>query len=130
MAESLVHENLPRRVREVIVASDDVGDLHVGIVDHGGEIVGGSAVAAHQHEVIHGAGREDRLAAHRVVNDDVASVLGHRQTPHVGLSGREARGNGGGVQPPAGPVVAGRRPRRYARTLRLVLSSSAEQKQG
>ncbi len=107
MAESLVHEALTRRVREVIITADDVGYLHVGIIDHGSEVVGGSAVAAYQYEIVHGACRKGRLAANRVIDNDVASILGYRQPPAVGLSGCEARGDGSGVQSSAGLVVTG-----------------------
>ena len=31
--ERLVDQDLPRRVREVVVAADDVGDEHVDVVD-------------------------------------------------------------------------------------------------
>ena len=40
-AERLVQQQLPRRIRDVILAADHMGDLHQRIVDHHGEVVGG-----------------------------------------------------------------------------------------
>ena len=66
-AERLEDEDLPGRVAEVVVAADDVRDLHVGVVDDGGEVVGGGAVGAHEDEVVHRRRRGTQLAADRVV---------------------------------------------------------------
>ena len=107
MAQRLVDEDLERRVGEVIVAPDDVGYPHLGVIDHGGEVVGGSAIAAREHEVVHGARRKDGLAANPIVDDDVAPVCRYRQPPDVRLAGGKTRGNRSGVQPSARPIVAG-----------------------
>ncbi|MNT53913.1 hypothetical protein D3C72_1910320 [compost metagenome] len=36
----------------MVVAADHVGDIHVDVVDHHAEVVGGGAVGARDHEVI------------------------------------------------------------------------------
>ena len=51
-AERLVDLRLARGVGEVIVAADDVGDVHVVVVDDDGEHVGRRAVGAQQHEIV------------------------------------------------------------------------------
>ena len=52
VAERLEDEQLLGRVREVIVAADDVGDPHLGVVDGDREVVERRAVAARDHEVV------------------------------------------------------------------------------
>ena len=44
--------SLLRRVREVVVAADHVGDPHLGVVHRDGEVVERGAVAAGDHEVV------------------------------------------------------------------------------
>ena len=51
-AERLVDLLLPRAIGEMIVAADDVGHVHVVVVDHDGEHVGRVAVGAKQHEIV------------------------------------------------------------------------------
>ena len=43
-AEGLVDHDLARGVGQMVVAADDVGDLHHGVVDDGREVVRGRAV--------------------------------------------------------------------------------------
>ncbi len=50
-AEGGEHEELARRVGQVVVAADDVTDRHLMIVDDGREVVAGGAVGAHDDEV-------------------------------------------------------------------------------
>ena len=107
IAERLVDDDLLGRVAEVVVAADDVGDQHVDVVGDDGEVVGGGAVGAREDEVVDRVGGEDHLAADRVVEDDVATVLGDLQAPHVRLAGGDARGGIGGRDAAAGAVVAG-----------------------
>ncbi len=51
-AHGIVDLRLPRRVREVVVAANDVGDAHVMIVDHDGKHIGRRAVRAQQNHVV------------------------------------------------------------------------------
>ena len=51
VAERAEHQDLLRRVREVVLAADDVADLHRGVVDHDREVVERRAVAADDDEV-------------------------------------------------------------------------------
>ena len=69
VAERLQHHRLLRRVREVVVAADHVGDPHFGVVDGDGEVVEGRAVAASDHEVVLGVVGEGDVAAQEIVDD-------------------------------------------------------------
>ncbi len=61
-------EQLPRSVRDVIGATDDVRDPHVAIVDCDGEVVEGAAVGAGDHEVVNGCMLEDDLSANDILH--------------------------------------------------------------
>ncbi len=50
--QGLVEQGLASGVVQVVVAADDVGHAHVVVVDHHGEVVGGRAVRAQQHQVV------------------------------------------------------------------------------
>jgi len=56
----------------MIVASDDVGDAHVVIVDHDGEHVGRVAVAAQQHEIVEVLVLPDHAALHLILDHGLA----------------------------------------------------------
>ena len=71
-AERLEDLRLPRRVGEVVVAADDMGDAHVMVVDHDGEIVGRRAVAAQDHEVVEILVGKDHAALHAVLDHRLA----------------------------------------------------------
>ena len=51
-AQGFVELHLPRRVGEVVVAPDDVGDAHVDVVAHHAEVVGGAPVRAGKDQVV------------------------------------------------------------------------------
>ena len=72
-AEGLVDHDLARGVGQVIVAADDVGDLHHGVVDDGREVVRGRAIGAEDDEVVELLGVEGHLAMDGVVDHDVAA---------------------------------------------------------
>ena len=65
--ERLVDDDLLGRVADVVVAADDVRDLHGDVVDHHGEVVGDGAVAALHDEVADGVVVELHRAAQQVV---------------------------------------------------------------
>ena len=72
-AQRLEDVDLARGVVDVVVAADDVADLHVPVVHHHAEVVGGRAVAARDDEVVElGIGKLDDaldqvLPRHRAV---------------------------------------------------------------
>ena len=76
-AEGLVDHDLTRGVGQVVVAADDMGDLHHGVVDDGREVVRGRVIGAEDHKVVELLGVEGHLAVDGIVDDDVAAVLGH-----------------------------------------------------
>jgi hypothetical protein len=47
-----VDQDLARRVREVVVAADDVADLHLRVVEGGCEVVGRGVGGLHEDEVL------------------------------------------------------------------------------
>ena len=61
-AQRLVELNLPRRVGQMVVAADDMGDRHVDVVDDDAKIIRRRAV---------GAG-DDQIVELTVVEDDIA----------------------------------------------------------
>ena len=105
-AEGLVDHDLARGVGKVIVAADDVGDLHHGVVDDGCEVVRGRAVGAEDDKVVELLGIEGHLAVDGVVDDDVAAVLGHLDTQDVGLAGIDAATGLLGIKIAAATLIA------------------------
>ena len=69
-AERLEDVDLARGVVDVIVAADDVGDVHVHVVDDDREVVGRRAVGALDDEIVELGVVDDDLALDRVVDDD------------------------------------------------------------
>ena len=63
--EGLVNHDLTRGVGQVVVAADDVGDLHHGVVDDGREVVRGRAVGAEDDKVVELLGVKGHLAMGR-----------------------------------------------------------------
>ena len=88
--ERLVQQNLPRRVRDVILAADHVRHLHQRIVDDDGEVVGGRAVGADDDGIADDVGVKADVAADGVGEHDVA-VVGHAEADGRTLAGRDAR---------------------------------------
>src|SRR4029079_722463 len=68
----LVDLRLPRGVGQMIVAANDMGDAHVVIVDHDGEIVGRRPVASEDDEVVEILIGEGYASLHLVVDDRLA----------------------------------------------------------
>ena len=87
-AERAIEQHLPRRVRDVILAADHMRHLHQRIVDDDGEVVGGTAVGAHQHRIADHVGAERDLAAHEILERDV-DVLGHAEADDGALAALE-----------------------------------------
>ena len=124
--ERLVEQNLPRRVRDVILAADHMRDLHQRIVHDHGEVVRRRAVGANDHRIADHLGLKTDLAADGVGEDDLAS-LGHAKADRRPLARRNARA---GLLAWYGAARAGieRRPPGLDRLppLRLELRSRAE----
>ncbi len=106
--ERLVQQNLPRRVRDVILSSNHVRHLHQRIVDDHGEVVRRTAVGAHDHRIADDVGLKADLASNRVREDDVA-IVGDAKADRGALAGGRALGILPLRQPPAGAGIA-RRP--------------------
>ena len=104
-AKGFVHHDLARGVGEVVVATDDVGDAHAGVVHHGGEVVGGRAVRAEDDEVVKLARVEGHVAVDRVVHDDVTAAIRHLDADGVRLAGVDACLCLGRVDVAAGALV-------------------------
>ena len=75
-AERLVEENLARRVGDVVVAADDVGDAHVHVVDDDAEVVDRRAVGAQDDEVVQVGVLEHDGTLHQVVDHGLAVERG------------------------------------------------------
>ena len=94
--------DLAEGVGEVVVTADDVGDVHVVVVDDDGVEVGGGAVAAEDDQVVDlGVGDSD-LALDEVVDEGFA-VAGGAEAD----DGLDAGGGFGRVAVAPGAVVAG-----------------------
>ena len=105
-AEGLVDHDLARGVGQVVVAADDVGDLHHGVVDDGREVIRGRAIGAEDDKVVELLGVEGHLAVDGVVDDDVAAVLGHLDAQDVGLAGLDAAAGLLGIKIAASALIA------------------------
>ena len=105
-AESLIDHDLTRGVGQVVVAADDMGDLHHGVVDDGREVVRGRAVGAEDDKVVELLGVEGHLAVDGVVDDDVFAVLGHLDAQDIGLAGLDAAAGLLGIKIAATALIA------------------------
>ena len=101
-AEGLVDHDLTRGVRQVVIAADDMGDLHHGVVDDGREVVRGRAIGAEDDKVVELLGVEGNLT----VDADVAAVLGHLDAQDVGLAGLDAAAGLLGIKIAATALIA------------------------
>ena len=90
-AERLIDLRLARRVGQMIVAADDVGDAHVVIVDHNREHVGRVAVRAQEQEIVEVLVGEHDLALHLVVDDCLALLPGAQPDDGGDAGGRLRR---------------------------------------
>ena len=88
--EGAVEHHLARGRGQQVLAAQDVGDAHGGVVHRVDQRVQGVAVGTHDDVVGHGARLEGDGAAHEVVEGDV--LVGHAQTqdglPPLGAEGR------------------------------------------
>ena len=112
VAERPEQQDVLRRVREVVLAADDVGDLHRGVVDDDREVVERRAVGADDDEVAAEVRDVDLdPAADDVVDADdaLADPEAERRLAALGLEGAPAPP---GVRLRAAAAVAGRQLRR------------------
>ena len=79
--QSLVHEDLPRRVHHVIVAARHQRDLHLHVVHHGAEVVERHAVRAQNHLVVQLLVLRGDLALDQVLEGG-RSIVGHAEPDH------------------------------------------------
>ena len=68
--EGLEDQELRERVRQVLLGADDVGDLHLGVVDDAGEVVERGAVGPDDHEVADLVGLLLDVPLDQVVDDE------------------------------------------------------------
>ena len=108
-AERAVEQQLPRRVRDVVVATDDVRDLHLVVVHHAREVVGRKAVRAQQHEVVEEVVLERHHLAYAVFPRGLAAGIERESNRGRAPLGLEPRAVGLG-QVSAAPIVARRLP--------------------
>ena len=126
-SQRLVHQQLPRRVRHVVLAADHVRDLHQRVVDDDREVVGGAAVGPDDHRVADDLACERDAAAHEVLERDVVALAARGTAapparPRAIRSARRLR-----VEVAAPPGVARRLPGRERRLpLGLELLGRAE----
>ena len=95
LAQRLEDKQLARRVGEVVVTADHVGDAHLGVVDGDREVVEDRAVRTSDHRVVLKRVLEPDLTADRVRNDGLP-LVGDPQ------SDRSALGLGRGPAVPRG----------------------------
>ena len=128
VSESFVEQDLLGRIRDVIVPTNDVGDPHVDVVGHDGEVVGRVAIGAQDDEVLDVGVVEGNRPAHAVVEarfaarhlepDRARRVRGFERRGFIGRA-REA----GAVVHPAAASGLGRLPlllHRLSRTVAIV----------
>ena len=84
-SERLIEQDLLRRVRDVIVAADDMRDPHVDVVDDDREVVGGLGVGAQDDEVFDHRVREFDRAVHQV--GEAGLALRHLEADRARRSG-------------------------------------------
>ena len=119
--ERLIEKHLTWRVRDVILTPNHVRDLHHRIVHHDGEVVGGTAVGAHQHGVADHVRAERDLTADEILERDL-DILRDPQADHRPLAGVGAALDVSGREIAAGPAILGRAARRKIRlTIRFEL---------
>ncbi len=89
----LVQKDLPRRVRDVILAANHVRHLHQGIVDDDGEVVGGNPVGSNQHRIADNVGPFITCAIGFAANRQLAKMACKAGKPNGNLIWRkDARG--------------------------------------
>ncbi len=96
-AEGFVEEQLAGGGDEQVLAADDLGHAHGGVVDHHGQFVGGDAVLAPDKEVAEIAQALELAGAEPDVVENDLPIVGHSEAPvdltggfgvHAGSDGR------------------------------------------
>ena len=72
-AQRLIKLDLPGRIGEMIVAANDVGDLHVDVVDDDTKVIGRGAVGAGDDQIVQLAVVEHDVAFDHILDDRRAS---------------------------------------------------------
>ena len=110
-AEGAIEEDLLRRVREMVIAADHVGNRGLGIVGDHGEIVHGRPIGTEDDEVIdRSGGKRHRPVDHVLPLDRLPR---HPNPEGEGLLRIGPRARDGRVQPPAAAVVPVSRPHSF-----------------
>ena len=90
-AKCLEEQHMLRRVRDVVVAADDMRNRHVHVVDDDGEMVRGVAIGPLHHEVLDVRGIELDPPTHGVVKGSGARR--HLEADRARRAGRLERGD-------------------------------------
>ena len=61
-----IHLNLLRRIAEMVVAANDVRNVHADIVHHDAEVIGRAAICAENNQIIEFRIRKDDFSLHKV----------------------------------------------------------------
>src|SRR5436853_1289838 len=68
--------DLSRRIGQMIVASNDMGNAHERVIDHNREIVGRIAVGTQDNQVVQEVVLEDHPSFDQIINDRLAFLRG------------------------------------------------------
>src|SRR5215475_14835461 len=90
MSQSVIEEDLPWRIGEVIIPPNDVRDIHVYVVHDDTEVVSGTAVRPCDDKIIELLVVEDNLTLDRVVYNR-GSLLRRAKSHGVKLVFRQRR---------------------------------------
>src|SRR6202030_2575965 len=104
VAERLSDEDLPRRVREMLLGADDVRDFEVKVIDHARQMIEAGAVGPLDDVILLAGPIEFDVAADMIVDDELS--LARHLEPHDSLSpfALEPHCVGGGLGHPAATV--------------------------
>src|SRR5262249_49523975 len=67
ISQALCDEDLPMRVRQLLIRADDMRDLHIEVVNHAGVVVEYSAVSTLDHMVLLTRPLYDHIATNVIV---------------------------------------------------------------
>ena len=82
-SQGAVEKNLLGGVRDVVGATDDMADVHVQIIQHHAQVVGGHAIGPNQHEVFDLLGSVGDPAEDPVLESNF-SIAGRLEANHAG----------------------------------------------
>ena len=66
----MVQHRLDRGIRQMLFGTDDMRDLHLKVIDHGGEIIKNGTIAAHNDGIWNQSTVPFDVSAHGVIDGD------------------------------------------------------------